>query len=264
MFLINQDLYKKTIYFFGIFFVLSSLIKLQQNQISHIKNNLEKADYVEQEKYLKAKVKLQQNIPTFGFNNLFANWNYLQFIQYVGDNEARDITGYSIITDYFKTGVKQDPNFVQSHLTMSSANSLFAAEPEKTIEFLTEVSKKVNPEAVYYSFFLWTYKATDEILFLGDLEAAKNSYLMAAKWASLRQDELGEKLSKRYKTTANFLETNPDPSQAQFGAWMNILSVNKDEKTQDYVLNKLEELGAEINTSPDGKLEIKPPQLNQV
>jgi hypothetical protein len=183
----------------------------------------------------------------------------LQFIQYFGDTEARNVTGYSVVTDYFETVIERDPNFVRSHLVMSSANSLFAVEPEKTIELINKALKTVKPNTPYYPFFLWTYKATDEILFLGDLKAAKDSYTMAANWTELRQDELGQELSRRYQQTIQFLGTNPDPTQAQFGAWLSILSSSQDRKTQDYVLNKLKSLGAEITIDANGKLQIKPP-----
>jgi hypothetical protein len=246
--------------FCGILFCFLSLIKLQQKQLFHNVLLEDKNTYLKQEQYLQTAVKLQQKMPVFGFDNLFANWNYLQFIQYFGYTEARNVTGYSVVTNYFETVVEHDPNFVQSHLVMSSANSLFAAKPEKTVELLNKALETVKPEIPYYPFLLWTYKATDEILFLGDLESAQNSYTMAANWTKLRQDELGRGLSQRYQQTTLFLATNPDPDQVQFGAWMSILSGSQDRKTQDYILNKLKSLGAEITIDANGKLNIKPPQ----
>ena len=263
MFFSNKHIYNKVSILISIFLTITGLINLQKVQLLKL-NSSEEIDYFKQERYLKTKVKLQQKVPSFSFDNLLANWNFLQFIQYFGDTEARNVTGYSVVTDYFETGVERDPNFIQSHLVMSPANSLFAAEPEKTIELLNRALKTVNPKVPYYPFFLWTYKATDEILFLGDLEIAKESYRMATKWAELRKDELGEKLSQRYQQTAQFLATNPDPTQAQFGAWMNVLSTAKDQKTQDYVLDRLRKLGAEININPDGDIDIRPPKFDKV
>jgi hypothetical protein len=243
----------------GIVFCSLSLIKLQQKQLAQNVLTQDKNTYLKQEKYLQAAIKIQQKMPAFGFDNLFADWTYLQFIQYFGDTEARENTGYSVVTDYFQAVVDRDPNFVQSHLVMSSANSLFATRPEKTVDLLNQALETVTPKIPNYPFFLWTYKATDEILFLGDLEAAKNSYEMASQWASLRHDDIGKEMSGRYQTTAKFLATNPDPTQAQFGAWMSILSGSQDRKTQDYILNKLKGLGAEITIDANGKLQIKPP-----
>lgn len=263
MLMFNQKISKNIYAFVAIILFLTGLVKLQEKQLSELNFTENKTDFLKKEQRLKAKVRFQQKMPAFGFDNLWANWNYLQFVQYFGDVEARNITGYSVVTDYFETVVESDPNFIQSHLTMSSANSLFAVKPEKTIKLLDKALETVKPKIPHYPFFLWTYKATDEILFLGDLEAAKNSYKMAASWAGLRQDELGTELSQRYQQTSKFLATNPDPTQAQIGAWMNILSGTKDSKTQNHALNKLKELGAEITVSPDGKLEIKPPKFDK-
>jgi hypothetical protein len=243
----------------SIFSILGILFFQKQYYYNNltIQNN---TNYQQQEEQIKAEVNFQKQLPSFGFNNLIADWAFLKYVQYFGDTEVRKIAGYSVVTDYFETIVERDPNFVQSHLVMSSANSLFAAKPEKTVELLNKALETVKPEILYYPFLLWTYKAADEILFLGDLEAAQNSYTMAANWTKLRQDELGRGLSQRYQQTTRFLATNPDPSQAQFGAWMSILSTSQDPKTQNYILEQLKTLGAEITIAPDGKLNIKPPQ----
>ena len=124
---------------------------------------------------------------------------------------------------------------------------------------LNQALETVTPETPHYPFLLLTYKATDEILFLGDLEAAKNSYEMAAKWASLRQDDVGHEMAGRYQKTVKFLSSNPDPTEAQIRAWMSILSNSQDRKTQDYILNKLRGLGAQITIDSDGRLQIQPP-----
>ena len=37
-----------------------------------------------------------KNLPSFGFDNLIADWTFLKFLQYFGDDEARDVTGYDL------------------------------------------------------------------------------------------------------------------------------------------------------------------------
>ena len=37
-----------------------------------------------------------KKIPTFGYDNLIANWIYLNFLQYFGDDEIRSKTGYGL------------------------------------------------------------------------------------------------------------------------------------------------------------------------
>lgn len=259
----------KTKYYRLILSILGSIlsvfgvVKLQSQQLTVMSSVQNKENYFKQEKQRKIQINLQKKMPTFGFDNLLADFNYLQFIQYFGDGEVRNVTGYSLVTDYFETIVAQDHNFIYAHLFLASANSLFAARPEKTVELLDKVIAASSPESPGYPFFLWTYKATDEILFLGDLKAAQNSYLMAAEWASMRNDDLGDELSERYLTTAKFLASNPDSTATEIGAWAGILSQTNDLKTQNYVLKRLKELGAEVNISPDGKFDIKPPKSNQ-
>lgn len=253
----NQKIGRNIFVLSGIILIALGLVKLQQRQLSQLDTLEEETNYLKEEEHLKTKVKLQQKMPVFGFDNLLADWTYSQFIQYFGDTEARNVTGYSVVTDYFETVVQFDPNFVKSHLVMSPANSLFAAEPEKTIKLLDKALETVKPEVTNYPFFLWTYKATDEILFLNDLEAAKNSYEMAAKWASKRDDKLGEEMASRYQASAKFLANNPDSSDAQIGAWVNVLNQATDAKTQERVINELEKLGVEITITEEGKITIK-------
>lgn len=238
---------------------LVGIVSLQKNALETKLTQKESTSYLQEEQILKTAVDIQKSLPSFDLNNLISDWNYLQFIQYFGDTPARKVTGYSLVTDYFEVSVDKDPNFTQAYLSFSAANSLFAVQPEKTVELLNQALETVTPETPHYPFLLWTYKATDEILFLGDLEAAKKSYKMAANWASLRQDDVGTEMSERYQNTVQFLSSNPDPTEAQFGAWMTVLSESQDRKTQDYILNKLRGLGAEIEIDPDGRLQIKPP-----
>ena len=241
-----------------------NIIGLQKNNLKQqelIKND---AFYLKKEQKLASIAKLQKKIPSFGLDNLLADLTFLRYVQYFGDTEARDVTGYSVVTDYFENIVERDPNFVQSHLIMSSANSLFAAKPQKTVEFVDRALEEVSPTAPNYPFLLWSYKATDEILFLGDLKAAQNSYETAAEWAKewakLHNDDLGNEMAERYEKSAAFLATNPDSTQAQIGAWMNVLSSAKDKRTANYIISKLEDLGVRISMSADGEITVKPPK----
>ena len=234
------------------------LIKIQKQHLIAIKNS-EVNNAFQKQKNLKAMVEVQKKMPTFGFSNLLADWTFLQFIQYFGDGEAREQTGYSLISDYFEVAVDNDPLFIKAYLAFSSANSLFAGNPEKTVTLMNKVLDSISPEMSGYPFLVWTYKATDEILFLGDLEAAQNSYEQAAKWAEIREDEVGDRWAARYRQTAQFLANNPDSIQAQISAWVMVLSNNQDLKTKQYALKKLEELGAEVTYTADGIVKIKVP-----
>ena len=239
---------------------ITAIIFLQQQALNKQTNSLTDENYIQQEKQQKVQASLQKNIPSFGFGNLISDFAYLQFLQYFGDAEARETTGYSVVTDYFEAVVKHDPHFVQAYFAISPANSLFAARPEKTVELIERGLQVITPHHPGYPFYLWTYKATDEILFLGDLKAAKHSYETAAEWARAREDDLGNEVAENFERTANFLASNPDPTESQIGAWMIALSSTEDVKTQNYILDKLKNLGAEITIDPNGKVNVKPPQ----
>jgi len=236
------------------------IVSLQNNNLKAKITAKEQTSYLQEEQALKATIAIQKKLPTFGLNNLIADWNYLQFIQYFGDGSAREVTGYSLVTDYFEVAVNKDPLFTQSFLSFSAANSLFAGQPQKTVELINQVLESASPDLPGYPFLLWTYKATDEILFLGDLKAAQNSYEKAAEWVSLRNDDLGKKMSSRYLDTAKFLASNPDSTDAQIGAWANILSQAQDLKTQQYAIQQLKELGADVSVTEKGEIQIMRPE----
>ncbi len=243
----------------GLLLISTSLVKLQSQQLSQRFSVQNIETYKKQVQQQKALVNFQKNMPTFGFDNLLADLNYLQFIQYFGDTEAREVTGYSLVTDYFELLVTRDPRFTNAYLSLSAANSLFAAQPKKTVELLDRVLESSSPNLPGYPFFLWTYKATDEILFLGDLKAAKNSYEMAAEWASMRDDNIGKEMASRFLTTAKFLASNPDSTDAQIAAWVNVLNQAPDAKTQQYAIDELKELGVNVSITEDGRINITRP-----
>ncbi len=251
--------FKYTWLFTSLCILASIILGLQKKQVEKLAKE-DNFDVIQQEKKIAATVKLQNKIPDFGFSNLTSNWNYLQFIQYFGDGEAREITGYSLIPEYFAAMVKQDPYFVRAYLSLSAANSIYAAQPKKTVEFLDQILTYIKPEKFPYASYLWTYKAVDELLFLGDTKAAEHSYRMAADWAMKRGDAEGESIAQRNLATAEFLATNPDSKLVRIAGWSFILNNAHDDKTRRYVLEQLKALGAEIVINPQGQLEIRLPE----
>lgn len=233
-------------------------------QQKYVKTNIEDktigVDYFQEEEKIKTALTLQKKLPTFGFSNLLANWQYLQLIQYFGDTPAREKTGYSLVTDYFELIGKYDPFFVNAYFFLSTANSIYAGKPEKTVEFLDRILAQITPEVHPLAFNLWTYKGVDEILFLGDIPAAQKSYEKSAEWALTRGDDIGKVIAKQRLETAEFLATNPDSKKAQVSAWANILSSVFDDKTRQMAINQIRSLGGEVSISQDGNIQLKLPQ----
>jgi hypothetical protein len=189
-----------------------------------------------------------------------ADWNYLQFIQYFGDTPARKVTGYQLISLYFASIVKDDPRFVSAILMLSSANSLFAVTPKTTVELIDKALQTVTPELDSLTPYLWSYKGTDEMIFLGDIKKAQKSYEMAAQWALKTNSEYKENLAKRNQEIANFLATNPDSKKARVAGWTFILSGGLNEETQKLAIQEIIELGGKVTLTPEGGIKVDFPQ----
>ena len=183
-------------------FCLTSIINIQKSKLQADTSSLGKTEYLKQEQAQRVALSIQKKIPAFGFSNLIADWTYLQFLQYFGDSEAREKIGYSLSPEYFEILVDNDPRFVRPYFLMSPATSIFAGHPEKSVALISKGFNKITPETHPQSYYLWLYKATDEMLFLGDMESAKQSYQMAIKWAEKIDTPAAKKSAKNIRQTA--------------------------------------------------------------
>ncbi len=242
---------------------LFAIVFLQKSTLKPEEETLTKEEYQQQEQLEKLQLDVFKGIPTLGFDNLLADWLYLRFIQYFGDVEARDQTGYSLSPDYFELVVDNDPRFVDAHLRLSASTSIFAGEPTKTVSLLEKSLENLPPKVVapvYPPYYLWTYKGVDQLLFLGDAQGAKQSYRMAADWAELYPDEASQRLAARQRKTIEFLEKNPRSKIPQIGAWTMVLSSAADKKTQERAIAEIKALGGQIEISPNGQLRVSVPE----
>jgi hypothetical protein len=253
--LINQS----TLFGLGIscLFIINNLQSTQLKKIS--KSSFIQETYLKQEKSEELKLSLLKKLPAFGFDNLVANWAMLQFIQYFGDSNARNQTGYSLSADYLEVIAQNDPLFSRAYIIISPASSMFGGTPERTVAIMNQGLAKMSastPDAYY----IWLYKGVDEILFLGDLQAAKNSYQMSAAWA----DQSGnQQIAEAAKGTAEFLATKPDTRQAQVGVWFMVWTSSKDERIRQIAETKIESIGGELKVYPDGRVEAIPPKISK-
>lgn len=198
----------------------------------------------------------QAKMPTLGYGNLLADWTLLRFIQYFGDVEARDSTGHSLIPQFFKLIVEDDPRFLQAFLMLSSANTLYAFAPKTTVTLLDQVLAQINPKLSDLTPYIWSYKGVDEMLFLGDNKAAQHSYEMAAKWALEQGGKDAQAVAKRNSETAVFLAKNPDSKKARVTAWMSIMENALDDNMRGQAIREIEALGGKVEIAPDGNLLI--------
>ena len=232
-------------------------------QRSHHSRQLQDAVNVNparQEERLQASLAIQQRLPTLGFENLAADWTFLQFIQYYGDTDARNITGYSLNDDYFELIVDRDPRFYEANLALSTATSLFGGRPDLSVQLLGRSLEALPPHTLG-TYFTNTYRGVDQILFLGDIPGARRSYEAAAEVArGLPDKETGEILATRSSNTAAFLATNPDSRIARVGAWAQILARATDDATRQRAIREIQALGGTFRRNPDGTFSIVPPE----
>lgn len=196
--------------------------------------------------------------PDLGFDNLIADWTFLNFLQYFGSNEYRQIDGYGLSADYFDVILERDPYFYLAYVYLSSSVSIFAGQAEKAVELQERGLQALSPEFPPEGYFIWRHKGIDEVLFLDDAEAASRSHHTAAEWAAQSSDPRAQEDRISLQRTAEFLASDPDKTQAQIGAWAQVLGSVPDNKTQAEVIKNIEALGYEVVPNEQGSYSIRP------
>ena len=240
-----------------------AITQLQQANIENLTTEQSKNFYEQQEQEAALNLSILSNVPSFGFDNLIADWTYLRFIQYMGDGEAREVTGYSLNPRYFQAVVEHDPRFLSAYFYLSPATTLFAGSPDISVQLLEKGTEAVSPENFPRAYYLWLYKGVDEMLFLGDVEGAIHSYEMAAKWASLQDTKEAQQRAKDARKTAQFLKENPLSKEARIGAWGSILSRATDDQTRELAIERIRRLGGDVTVTPEGNLQVEFPDSQE-
>ena len=226
------------------------LINKQSISVEILKKDLKKESL---------RLNLLQNLPSFSYKNLIADWVYIDFLQFFGDDEAREKTGYSLSPEYFEVVLGRDPRFLEAYLGLSVSSSLYGGMPDKTIALMEKGLKSLSPQLPKRSYYIWRYKGTDELLFLGNAQSAEKSFLKAAEWASTYTDEESKQIVSISQRTAKYISKNPDSKAARVATWAMVLNNNVDEKTRKRAIREIEALGGKVVTNPDGTTSIKPP-----
>lgn len=236
--------------------LMLTVIGLQQPKVKTLtREKLLERDYQQENRLEELKVELLKNLPALGFENMLADWSLLQFIQYYGDVDARRQTNYDLSPDFLQAVVKNDPKFIRAYLLMSVASSLNAGKPDRTIAIMNEGLKKLTPD-IPDAYYIWLYKGVDELLFMGDIEAAKHSNQMAAEWAKIAGNSFIENSARG---TAHFLSTNPDSRAPRVGAWMLVWVNSQNEETRKLAKEKIEKLGGKLVVLGDNRVQAIPP-----
>ncbi|MDB9525484.1 hypothetical protein PN498_05755 [Oscillatoria sp. CS-180] len=210
-----------------------------------------------QEQQESLELQILKVLPDFGFRNIIADWTFLKFLQYFGNLEHRQITGYSLSGDYFDIIIERDPYAYDPYIFLSSSVSLFAAQPERAVALQEKGLQSLSPDLPPRSYFIWRSKGIDELLFLGDHEAASRSHQIAAEWAAESPYPSAEDDQYSLARAAEFYATNPNSLQAQLNAWSQVLASAQDDQTRAVVARQIEDLGAEIVPNEQGRYTIR-------
>lgn len=227
------------------FICLAGIVILQSQEYKKSAQKLNRGNYLSQEQEQARLIKFQRQTPTLSFGNLIADWSYLNFVQYFGDANARETIGYKLVPDYFETISNIDPRFTQAHLRLSLANSMYAGNPERTIALIEQVLESVDPDSEQAA-LLWTSKGLDELLFLGNKEAAIKSYKIAAKWSNLSKSDRRDGLTIKDLEKALESTSEIELKEAQIMAWSSTLVHVIDNQRKREIVDKINNLQAEI------------------
>ncbi|MEM9542565.1 MAG: hypothetical protein AAGA60_24120 [Cyanobacteria bacterium P01_E01_bin.42] len=243
----------------AIAFCLVTVVGLQRPKLAEILNreqlvNLEGAR--QEEQLENTRLQLVQRMPDFGFGNLLANWELLQFLQYFGDEPARDLVGYALAPEYFRIILDRDPRFLTAYVYLGTSGTIYAANPEETDAIMERGIQQLTPQIPQYSYYALRNKGINEILFLGDLEAAQQTFAKAADWASIYDDPLSQAIAQQSRNTVSFLASSPSITAVQVSAWGMILAEVQDERTQQIAVENIYRLGGEIQQTPEGGFQV--------
>ena len=227
------------------FICLAGIVVLQGQEYKRSVQKLNRVNYLSQEQEQARSLDWQKRSPSLGFSNLKADLSYLNFVQYFGDKDARETIGYKLVPNYFETITHIDPRFTEAHLKLSIANSMYAGDPETTIALMQQVLNSIEPQSEQ-AVTVWTSKGLDELLFMGDKEAAIESYKMAEQWAALVQSERPEEFKIKDLEEALKSTSKIELKEAQLRAWSSVLVHIKDHQHKKEIIDRLDRIKDEI------------------
>jgi hypothetical protein len=235
-------------------------LQLPQLHSFEAKTQTATVEQIQQETELeRVRLSLLQQTPSFGFDNLIADWTFLNFLQYFGDQPARNKTDYRLSPEFFEVILKRDPYFLQAYTFLSTSTSLYAGLPERSTRLMQTALQSLKPDVPPDSYYAWRQLAIDQLLFLGDATAARQSFQTAAIWAAQSTAPGSREIADFSRQTADFLATNPNSKIAQVAAWAMILTNAPDNRTRQTAIQKIEGLGGTVTRNSNGTFAVRPP-----
>jgi len=237
---------------------MSAAILLQHSQLQ--RTTLWQTDPNQAEQQEAIRLQLLKYTPTFGFDNLLADWVFLNYLQYYGDTPARQQTGYSLSLNYFDILTRLDPRFVDIYLFLSGSISYQLGKPEIAIDLMKRGTEVLSPQISPRAFTVWRFMGIDQFLLLGDGTASAHSHDMAAKWVEGTEYQ---NFSPLFRQTAAFLRSDPNSIPVRFQMWTTVYAQAEavgDKQTQERAKSEILKLGGQVRQN-NGKVEFLPPKL---
>lgn len=233
----------------------SQLVNLNQLKASSVKSSTNEIE--RQHEIMTLRLQLLSHVPDFGFPNLISNWVFLNFLQYFGNSAIRDIKGYGLSPNFFKVIIDRDPRFLDSYIYLTNSISIYVGNPHESIRLMEHGLAQMSPETIPKSYLVWRYKATDELLFVGDTQVAKKSYETAVDWAERSSDPNADFIAKLSRQTAIFLATDPNSKPAQINSWSQVLLRATDDTIRQKAITQIEALGGTVLVSENGQVTVR-------
>jgi tetratricopeptide (TPR) repeat protein len=234
---------------------LGGVIAMQRSQLETAAGRSQTPQVAQQRQA--ARLQTLKQIPSLTFDNFLADWTFLSFLQYFGDDQARSQTDYSLNDDYFDAITQLDPHFIQMYPFLSTAISYYQGRPEVAIEYMNRGIAALSPQVDPNAYLVWYYKALDQWLLLGNTEAAARSFENAADWLEAAR---AVKTAGRFRQTAQFLRQNPDSLRLRIWGWNQVYQQTVDDRVRERAKRELLKLGAEIRKTESGRIQFVVPQ----
>jgi hypothetical protein len=229
------------------------ILSLQQSRLKQIQAQAQSPALAEAQQVLSLQALNRLPKGGLGFNNAIADWAFLRFLDYYGDEEAREKTGFGASPAFFDVITARDPRFVDTYLFLSGTLSYQLGQPELAMKYMQRGLDALSPQNHARAYQVPSLMGMDQLLLLGDTAGASQSYAKATEWAKESIDPQERKVAQVFSRVSTYLQRDPDSSRVRFWAWSLIFAQSGtigDRKTQDRARQELLALGAQEAQDP--------------
>ncbi|MBX9696389.1 MAG: hypothetical protein K2Z81_28635 [Cyanobacteria bacterium] len=181
---------------------------------------------------------------SLGFEQVIADYYWLQFIYYVGDSKARDLDHYEHADRYLDLITGLDPRIIQAYWFAAFTVGGDQKNPERAAE-LIERGLQANQDNWYLPYIA----AVNQFLFARNTSEAARYYRMAAKYKGA-PDWL--------ERQATILDSNIPVLAKSANIWLNVFNSAEDDTIRERARITASKLWSVIyNTAPTDKIRIQ-------